>query len=227
MTAPPSFLTREVSPTDVSAGFGPVLPHTVHVPPSWSLTTSTAFSLGARAGLLHPAPDPGVHRVSTRAVAFACGCPPASLGLVPPLRCSPFSAFPACAAEPTSPPSRAPSPLPTCLPTRPRGLAPHPRPWRRRRVSATPCPMRSWASRSWRPPPQRTLAGSVAGCLSSRTRWTPVFATRSLRHRVIRPALHTLAGAFRPDLTASAAWPCRVDVVALLARPASGLPRSP
>ena len=69
--------SREVSSTDVAAGFGPVLPRTVLVPPSWSLTTSTGCSLGAIAGLLHPAPDPGVHRVSARAVACASGCPSA------------------------------------------------------------------------------------------------------------------------------------------------------
>jgi hypothetical protein len=103
--------SRKVSPACVSAGFGPVLPHTVHVPPTWSLTTSTASSSETLAGLLHPAPDPGVHRVSARAVAPACGLPPTSLGLVPPLRCSPSSAFPACAAEPASPPAPAPSPL--------------------------------------------------------------------------------------------------------------------
>jgi hypothetical protein len=70
-----------------------------------------ASSSETLAGLLHPAPDPGVHRVSARAVAPACGLPHTSLGLVPPLRCSPSSAFPACAAEPASPPAPTPSPL--------------------------------------------------------------------------------------------------------------------
>lgn len=40
--------------------------HTMgHVPPSWFLTTSTVCSAFTGAGLLHPATDPGVRRVST------------------------------------------------------------------------------------------------------------------------------------------------------------------
>jgi hypothetical protein len=38
------------------------------VPPSWFLTTSTVSSASRVAGLLHPAADPGVHRVSARGV---------------------------------------------------------------------------------------------------------------------------------------------------------------
>jgi len=46
-------------------GFPPRSP----VPPSWFLATSTVSSASRVAGLLHPAADPGVHRVS------ACWCP--------------------------------------------------------------------------------------------------------------------------------------------------------
>lgn len=60
--------SQKVSPANVAADFGPVLPRTVHVPPTWSLTTSTGSSSRTAAGLLHPAPDHGVHRVSARAV---------------------------------------------------------------------------------------------------------------------------------------------------------------
>jgi hypothetical protein len=109
-TAPPSFASLESTPTDVAASFGPLPPGTVRVPPSWSLTTSTVSSSRALAGLLHPAPDHGVHRVSTRAVLRARSClrrqsrSRASSPMLLPLR-----AFPTRAAVPASPLTVAPS----------------------------------------------------------------------------------------------------------------------
>lgn len=45
--------------------FGLLLPRTGHVPTSWFLTTLPDFSVVNPAGLLRPAADHGVHRVST------------------------------------------------------------------------------------------------------------------------------------------------------------------
>jgi hypothetical protein len=50
-------------PTSKLLGFGRELPGSPHVPSSWFLPTSTAFSTFGSAGLLHPAADPGVHQV--------------------------------------------------------------------------------------------------------------------------------------------------------------------
>jgi hypothetical protein len=128
-TAPPSFISREVSPAGVSADLGPVLPHTVRVPPTWSLTTSTACSLGARAGLLHPATDPGVHRVSAPRRGVCIRLPVCARSV----SCLLSDARPSALFPRVQPRRRhrrllPPRRCPTCLPTRPRGLAPHPRP---------------------------------------------------------------------------------------------------
>jgi hypothetical protein len=64
-TAPSSTWPRRVHSHPMSpSGFGSELPARVPVPSSWFLTTSTVSSASKRAGLLHPATDPGVHRVS-------------------------------------------------------------------------------------------------------------------------------------------------------------------
>jgi len=69
--APPSTWTREVhSGSDSSRfpvggrNFGPLLPLAGPVPSSRFLAVLTGFSISNLAGLLHPAADPGVHRVA-------------------------------------------------------------------------------------------------------------------------------------------------------------------
>lgn len=66
--APPSTCSRSVHSCD--DGRSSLRPRGCHprspVPSSWFLTTSTASSAPRVAGLLHPAADPGVHRVSAR-----------------------------------------------------------------------------------------------------------------------------------------------------------------
>jgi hypothetical protein len=52
------------TPAGVAASFGLSGPPSRHVPPSWFLTTSTVSSATEVAGLLHPAADHGVRRVS-------------------------------------------------------------------------------------------------------------------------------------------------------------------
>jgi hypothetical protein len=65
-TCPLSVHSRDDGPSSLRLrGCHPRSP----VPSSWFLTTSTASSALRVAGLLHPAADPGVHRVS------ACSCP--------------------------------------------------------------------------------------------------------------------------------------------------------
>jgi len=66
--SPPSSLGSVSTPTRLATCFGSTLPSAEHVPSSWVLTTSTAFSTESPAGLLHPTSDHGVHRV---AVALA------------------------------------------------------------------------------------------------------------------------------------------------------------
>jgi hypothetical protein len=129
-TAPPSFASLESTPTDVAAGFGPMPPGTVLVPPSWSLTTSTVCSSRALAGLLHPAPDHGVHRVSASAPcsapAVACA---AGVGLVPPHRCSTLQSFPrSCSRTRVTAGLSLLAVHQLAMLARPRGVAPHERP---------------------------------------------------------------------------------------------------
>jgi hypothetical protein len=79
-TAPPSTHALDVHsrvrpfrlPGRVSR-FGLPLPGTSRVPPSRFLTALTAFSVVRAAGLLHPAADPGVHRVGSSALALRPG----------------------------------------------------------------------------------------------------------------------------------------------------------
>jgi hypothetical protein len=113
-------------------------PGTVLVPPSWSLTTSTVCSSRALAGLLHPAPDHGVHRVSASAPcsapAVACA---ARVGLVPPHRCSTLQSSSRPCSRVCVTADRCPLVVhQLAMPARPRGLAPHVRPLRSRDVAA-------------------------------------------------------------------------------------------
>lgn len=79
------------------------------VPPTWFLTTATAFSARRLAGLLHPAADPGVHPVSPLPHRRLSPTPlgsPRFPGTLPPLEVLPRSA-----AVAQSPAPSAPSPL--------------------------------------------------------------------------------------------------------------------
>jgi hypothetical protein len=88
-TAPPSFASlKSHAPHALPPASSRCLPAPCVAPPSWSLTTSTGSSFRALAGLLHPAPDPGVHRVSAPCRALRCSLLPASVGSVLPHRCS-------------------------------------------------------------------------------------------------------------------------------------------
>jgi hypothetical protein len=88
-TSTPAFLPRLPA---AFPRFGPLLPRAGLVPPSRFLTALTAFSVVDSAGLLHPAADPGIHRVSGRLLR-PCG--------FKKLAChdaGPFEAFPSPAA---------------------------------------------------------------------------------------------------------------------------------
>jgi len=108
-TAPPSTYARDVhscvrsSRLPVrSSRFGLPLPGAGPVPSSRFLTALTAFSVSCAAGLLHPAADPGVHRVRSSVPAsrpegrastvrdpskgFPRQQPPALAGFLPPHR---------------------------------------------------------------------------------------------------------------------------------------------
>jgi hypothetical protein len=69
--APPSTSSLESSPAHLAVRFGLELPHSRLGPPSWFLPTLTVSSSMDFAGLLHPAADPGVHRVSASATRLA------------------------------------------------------------------------------------------------------------------------------------------------------------
>lgn len=87
------------------ARFGKSPPGDLHVPPTPFLPASTVSSTDGSAGLLHPAADPGVHRVAAprdRVPAIRSALS---------LRCPPFRAFPSREAWPTSPWTSAPLPL--------------------------------------------------------------------------------------------------------------------
>lgn len=115
--APPSTSGPVSTPTHLAMCFGPTLPRVEHVPPSWVLTTLTAFSTESFAGLLHPAADHGVHRVAVLGHALA------RFGTFPPMLHPPEPSPPEQPC-PTSPQAIAPSPSSVATPTRPRGLAP-------------------------------------------------------------------------------------------------------
>lgn len=87
--APPSTSSMESSPTRLAARFGQVLPRTSLGPSSRFLTTSTGSSSMDFAGLLHPAADPGIHRVSAALVTRLAA---RSIGL--PLRCHTLQSLP-------------------------------------------------------------------------------------------------------------------------------------
>jgi len=115
------------------------------VPPTWSLTTSTACSAPEPAGLLRPASDLGVHcvsylpsRASEEAVGTGFGLPRSAV--------IPFKGFPSSAADTASL-----RPLPPCL--LPRTRTPRPGP----RIAARSCP-RSRCTRRHRGRPKSTLA---------------------------------------------------------------------
>lgn len=92
--------------TGRSLSRGPTVPPASDVPPSWFLTTSTAYSTRPTAGLLHPAADLGVARVSfgappradptTEVTVPRPGHAPAALAA----RFVPFKEFPSPAAAP-------------------------------------------------------------------------------------------------------------------------------
>jgi hypothetical protein len=86
------------------ASFGPTSPDAAHVPSSPFFPASTASSANGSAGLLHPAADHGVHRVSAHRDRM-----PATASALPH-RCLPSRAFPSREASPASP--RDPAPLP-------------------------------------------------------------------------------------------------------------------
>jgi hypothetical protein len=102
--------------------FGPTLPHALLVPPSWFLTTLTAYPAPETASLLHPAADHGVHQVSGTADAAASSVSPSSLMPHPP---EPSPREQPC---PTSPQAVSPLTLSVATPTRLRGFPPLPSP---------------------------------------------------------------------------------------------------
>jgi hypothetical protein len=88
-TSTPAFLPRLPA---AFPRFGPLLPRAGLVPPSRFLTALTAYSVVDSAGLLHPAADPGIHRVPAFS-GSSCDSPVLSFH-----DASPFEAFSSPAA---------------------------------------------------------------------------------------------------------------------------------
>jgi len=83
-SSPPSTSRPASAPGELSPAIGAGVPPPARVPPSWFRTTSTVSSAETVAGLLHPAADPGVRRVSPRTASLAGGGPEVPRDARPP-----------------------------------------------------------------------------------------------------------------------------------------------
>lgn len=143
-TAPPSgsvgVHSRGLAPASARS-----LPSAVLVPPSPFLPASTVFSTNGIAGLLRPASDHGVHRVSAHRRRMPASSPRFLSDACPP---EPFPSEKRTSRHrKVMPPCRSPA-----TPARLRGLDPLGNPLRRILVAESRRPMLSWASLPGAPP---------------------------------------------------------------------------